>query len=264
MRAFKRLLGQSLFASRLDALLLRNAAVVVAFHRVQEGCHQSDTLTVDPRTFEGYCRFFQRYFRVVPLPELVAGLEAGRTPRRELAITFDDGYRDNYENVMPILEKLSLPATFFIVSQWIGTDVVPFWDRHLGVQHPWMTWDHVKTLKHKGFDIGSHTRTHVNLGTISERVAREEVAGARADLEAALGARVESFAYPFGGQDNITDANRAVVKAAGFRCCCSGFGGTITSKTDPFHVPRVPVSTWHPSPQHFGFDVALGRSVASA
>jgi peptidoglycan/xylan/chitin deacetylase (PgdA/CDA1 family) len=261
MRTVKRLLGRSLFASHLDALLLRRAAVVVAFHRVQRGADVSDGLTVDPQTFGAFCEFFRRHFHVVPLSELIGKLEKGRTPSRELAITFDDGYRDNFENAMPILENLGLPATFFVVSGWIGTDVVPFWDRALGVQHPWMTWDQIRTLKSKGFDIGAHTRTHVNLGTTSGAIAQDEIAGARADLEVALSAPVETFAYPFGGQDNMTELNRQVVKAAGFRCCCSAFGGTITGKTDPFLLPRVPVTTWHLSPQHFGFDVALGRSV---
>jgi peptidoglycan/xylan/chitin deacetylase (PgdA/CDA1 family) len=127
-----------------------------------------------------------------------------------------------------------------------------------------MTWDQVKTMKNKGFDIGAHTRTHVNLGTTSGAIAQEEIAGARADLEEALGAPVESFAYPFGGQDNMTEHNRRVVKAAGFRCCCSAYGGTINGRTDPFFLPRVPVTTWHLSPQHLGFDIALERSVASA
>jgi peptidoglycan/xylan/chitin deacetylase (PgdA/CDA1 family) len=260
MRTIKRLLGQSLFASHLDALFLRRNAVVVAFHRVQRGADVSDGLTVDPRVFEGYCRFFKRHFRVVPLLELIRGLEAGRTPRRELAITFDDGYRDNFENALPILESLSLPATFFIVSGWVGTDVVPFWDRRLGVRHPWMTWNQLRTLHGKGFEIGAHTRTHVDLGMVAPGDARDEIAGARADIEGQIGAAVASFAYPFGGRDHMSRANRTLVREAGYRCCCSGFGGTIASGTDPFHLPRIPVSNWHVSPHHFGLDVALGRS----
>jgi peptidoglycan/xylan/chitin deacetylase (PgdA/CDA1 family) len=100
-------------------VLLRNAAVVVAFHRV-DNADRSDTLTVDVRMFERYCMFFRRHFRVVSLREIVQKLERGLEPNRELAITFDDGYRDNYDNAMPVLEKLSLPATFFVVSQWLA------------------------------------------------------------------------------------------------------------------------------------------------
>lgn len=128
MRTVKRLLGRSLFASHLDALLLRNAAVVVAFHRVLAGADVSDTLTVDPQTFEAFCRFFRRHFSVVPLPELIAKLERGRTLRRELAITFDDGYRDNYECAFPILRQRNAPAMFFVATGFVDEPRLPWWD----------------------------------------------------------------------------------------------------------------------------------------
>jgi peptidoglycan/xylan/chitin deacetylase (PgdA/CDA1 family) len=127
-----------------------------------------------------------------------------------------------------------------------------------------MTWDHLRELHRRGFSIGAHTRTHVDLGTVSGDDAEQEIAGAREDLEQALGAPVQTFAYPFGGREHLTEANLARVKAAGFRCCCSGFGGTVTRGTDPFQLPRVPISTWHPYPYQFGFDVALGRSVTQS
>jgi peptidoglycan/xylan/chitin deacetylase (PgdA/CDA1 family) len=258
----KRLLGRSLFTAHLDALLLRNAAVVVAFHRIQE-TDGSDSLTTDAGTFERYCRFFARHFRVVSLRNLVLKLEHGIRVDHHLAITFDDGYRDNFENALPVLEKLSLPATFFVVSDWIGTDVVPWWDRERGVRHPWMRWGEVRSLHRKGFEIGAHTRTHVDLGKVSPDLAREEILGARLDLERQIGARVESFAYPYGGRNHLTDPNRELVKAAGLRCCCSGFGGINVTGTDPFFLRRVPISPWYASPHQFGFDVALGRSVNS-
>ena len=262
-RTIKTLLGRSLFASHLDALLLREAAVVVAFHRIHE-TDGADGLTVGVNTFERYCRFFMRRFHVVPLQDLVRRLEGGRSLNRMLAITFDDGYRDNAQNAVPVLEKLALPATFFVVTQWVGTDVVPWWDCEQGVRHPLMAWDDIRSLHGKGFDVGAHTRTHVDLGRISEGVAREEILGARLELERQLRAPVESFAYPYGGRKNLTEANRMLVQAAGFRCCCSGFGGVNTPGTDPFHLRRVPISSGYGSPHEFGFEVALGRSVLSA
>lgn len=262
-RTIRNLLAQSLFASGLDEILLRNAAVIVTFHRVQDGAG-SDPLTMGVREFERYCRFFKEHFRVVPLLDLADKLAGGHPLHRSLAITFDDGYRDNFENAAPVLEKLSLPATFFLVTQWVGTDIVPWWDREQGVRHPWMTWSNVRVLYEKGFDIGAHTRTHVDLGRVDSQEARHEIFGARAELEQRLGGAVESFAYPYGGRDNLTSENRELVKAAGFRCCCSGFGGTNGPDTDPFSLLRVPISPAHESPHHFGFDVACGRSLLPA
>jgi peptidoglycan/xylan/chitin deacetylase (PgdA/CDA1 family) len=263
-RTAKRLLGRTLFASRMDEVLLRQAAVVVALHRVQERVEPGDGLTISARMFERHCRFFRRHFRVVPLREIVEKLERGQRLNRELAITFDDGYRDNFEVAAPVLARLGLPATFFVVSEFMGTNVVPWWDRDRGARHEWMTWDQVRALRARGFDIGAHTRTHADLGRVSGAEARDELAGARRDLERELGETVDLFAYPYGGDDNITEANRALVEAAGFRCCCSAVGGITTTGSSPFHVQRIPLTTWHQSPEQFGLEAALGRSQLNA
>jgi peptidoglycan/xylan/chitin deacetylase (PgdA/CDA1 family) len=145
----------------------------------------------------------------------------------------------------------------------MGTDFLPWWDRRLGVRHPWMTWDQVRSLHQRGFDVGAHTQTHADLGKISGHDARDEIRGSKAELERQLGAPVELFAYPYGGWDNLTEANREQVKAAGFRCCCSAVGGINAAGTDPFLLRRIPISRWYASPQQFGLEVALGMSAVS-
>jgi peptidoglycan/xylan/chitin deacetylase (PgdA/CDA1 family) len=256
----KQFLGRSLFASGLDALLLRDAAVIVAFHRVHDGADPADSLTIGVGAFERYCRYFKEEFRVVSLRTLVDRLKAGRLIGRELAITFDDGYRDNLQNAAPVLQRLSLPATFFVVTQWVGTGVVPFWDDERGMRYPWMTWAEVRALHRRGFEIGVHTRTHADLGKVRGGAAADEILGARLELEAQLDAPAASFAYPYGGRRHFTEANRELVRSAGFACCCSGFGGVNASGTDPFRLHRIPISEWYASPHQFGFDLALGRT----
>jgi peptidoglycan/xylan/chitin deacetylase (PgdA/CDA1 family) len=174
VNALKTLLGHSIFHSGLDALLLRHAAVVVAFHRIDDTA-DADGLTIGVDMFERYCRFFRRHFRVTSLGDLVERLEQGRPVHRQLVLTFDDGYLDNFEHAAPVLERLGLPATFFVVTQWMGTDVVSWWDRTLSASHPWMTWDHVRSLHRRGFEIGAHTQTHADLGRVSEAEAKEEI-----------------------------------------------------------------------------------------
>ena len=262
--ALKHVLGQTIFSTGLDAVLLRDVAVVVAFHRVQEVVEPDDGLTVTVDLFERHCRFFRRHFQVVPLRDIVARLERGQPLNRELAITFDDGYRDNFEMAVPVLEKLSLPATFFVVTQSIGSDRVPWWDAERGTRHPWMTWEQVRALHRKGFDLGAHTRTHADLGRISGAEAEREIVGGRVELEREIGAAVDLFAYPYGGPNHLSDANRELVKASGFRCCCSSSGGINATGGSPFHLQRVPITLWHRSPQQLGFEVALRRTVVAA
>jgi peptidoglycan/xylan/chitin deacetylase (PgdA/CDA1 family) len=258
-QSLKDLFGGFMFASRLDGILLRDAAVIVAFHRIQNA-PASDVLSISARMFERHCRFFKDQFNVVSLRDLLARLERGQRLDHHLAITFDDGYRDNFVNAMPVLKKLSLPATFFVVSGWIGTATVPWWDKEAGVRHPLMAWDEIKALVQHGFDIGAHTRTHVDLGLVAGAAARDEIAGARQDLEQQLGTPVDLFAYPYGQRENLTDANRDLVKAAGFRCCCSCYGGVTRAGADPHRLPRVAISPWYASPRQFGFELAFGRT----
>jgi peptidoglycan/xylan/chitin deacetylase (PgdA/CDA1 family) len=251
--SLKAMLGHVVFASRLNGLLLHHAAVVVAFHRVDDA-PDARGLSINRAAFARYCRFFRRYFHVIPLRDLIGKLERGEPLNRCLAITFDDGYRDNFD-AAAVLETLGLPATFFVVSQWIGSDVWPWWDRDNNVRYPWMTWDQVRSLRRRGFDIGAHTRTHVDLGRIGGASAHDEILSGRLELERQLDEPVDLFAYPYGGRDNLAEANRDLVRAAGFRCCCSCYGGVTTPGVDPFRLPRVPVSSWYVSPHHFGFEL---------
>jgi len=83
---------------------------------------------------------------VVSLPEAVATLEAGgRLPARAVAITFDDGYRDNVELAAPILAQLGLPATFFLVPDMLSGKVYPWWEElGWGFEHTrrlTLTWE---------------------------------------------------------------------------------------------------------------------------
>jgi peptidoglycan/xylan/chitin deacetylase (PgdA/CDA1 family) len=258
--SIKGLLGHSVFAMGLHVLLLRSAATIVAFHRVLGD--ESDAISVDVVTFERYCRYFKRHFNVVALRDLIRRLEHGRRVDRHLAITFDDGYRDNFANAVPVLERLGLPATFFVVSRWIGSDVVPWWDSKHGARYEWMTWDDVRELHRRGFEIGAHTRSHVDLGQTSAADAWPEIFGARTDIEHEIGAPVESFAYPYGGEHQMTEGNLSLVRAAGFRCCCSAHGGINLTGADAFRLRRVPISPWYASPHEFGLEVALRRTLA--
>jgi hypothetical protein len=73
---------------------------------------------------------------------------------------------------------------------------------------------------------------------------------------------VDLFAFPYGLRDNMTESNRALIKAAGFRCCCSCFGGVARGTADPFHLRRIAVTPFYGSPHHLG--AALVREARAA
>src|SRR5262249_48692534 len=151
-----------------------------------------------------------------------------------LAITFDDGYRDNYDYAAPILREYNLPATFFVTTEFIGSNVVPWWDRELEIERPWMTWKHVRSLRRDGFEIGSHTRSHAELTSLSSDEARLEILGSCQDLEQQLSSPVTAFAFPYGREKQIADHHRTIAREAGLSCCCSCDGGTNPRGGDAF------------------------------
>lgn len=244
----------------MAARSLGGRAMVVALHRVND-VNAGDGLTLSPKQFEDHCRFFSDNFNVVPLAEIVRRMENGDPFDRHVAITFDDGYRDNAEIAAPILSRYGLHATFFVTTGFIGTDIVAPWDKELPTAPGWMTWDQVRELSDLGFTIGGHTIDHVDLGHVSGDAAMRQLTTSRSALCERLGAEVEVelFAYPFGRRDNMTEANRSLVRKAGFRCCVSCFGGLVESGMSPFELPRVAISSWHASPDSFALDMARGR-----
>jgi peptidoglycan/xylan/chitin deacetylase (PgdA/CDA1 family) len=247
-------LSAAIFGAGLHRVLLRGRGVIVAFHRVDDrlagtplGCTRAE--------FAAYCDFFARHFRVIPLGEMVRRLRAGESVSGCLAITFDDGYLDNLQAAAPELRARGLPACFFVATGFVGTDRQPWWDREFGARAWWMTWDDVRTLHAQGFEIGAHTESHADLGHTPLPDATRELSASRARLEAELGAPVTLFSYPYGAAERISEATRERVREAGYDCCLSAFGGTVARGGDPYRARRAPISPWHLSPAHFGFEL---------
>ncbi len=112
--AYAAAVGKGMLAS-----LQRGRVLVLTYHRV---CAEPDALMLDEPTraaFDGEMRALAQHFNVVPLAEVPEILASGAGPTRAIAITFDDGYRNNFEEAMPILQKYGLPATFFVATGFL-------------------------------------------------------------------------------------------------------------------------------------------------
>jgi peptidoglycan/xylan/chitin deacetylase (PgdA/CDA1 family) len=98
---------------------------ILCYHKVSPDLHPYFA-PVAPAVFEQQMRFLKSCYRVLSLRELVERSQRGDVPSRSVAITFDDGYSDNYENAFPILKRYGLPATIFVATGAIGTGN-PLW-----------------------------------------------------------------------------------------------------------------------------------------
>jgi peptidoglycan/xylan/chitin deacetylase (PgdA/CDA1 family) len=214
----------------------RWSLVVLVFHRVTDAIPE-DGLTIGPQRFRALCGMLARSFRVVPLGEIFRLVRSrGAFPPRTLAITFDDSYRDNLEAAR-VLAEHGLPATFFLPTAFVGTDHVFPWDRCLK-RMPNLTWPDVREMRRLGFEIGSHTVTHVDLGAVSAERATREIVESKAVLEDRLGTKVRWFAYPFGGVKNFRGDWLPLIQEAGYEGCVSAYGGFIHRRRTPEVLPR--------------------------
>jgi peptidoglycan/xylan/chitin deacetylase (PgdA/CDA1 family) len=104
------------------------AAVVLLYHRVFEPEFDPQLLSVSPENFDAQMAYLRRRYAVVSLHELRAALERASVPRRAVAVTFDDGYADNFRNARPILDRHRVPATVFVTTGYTGTGREFWWD----------------------------------------------------------------------------------------------------------------------------------------
>jgi len=227
--AQKRLLGRS-----------GRTLPILCYHRVSDDLR--DHVTVGIEQFDQQIAFLKANYTIIGLRDLLDGsLNTQKTP---VAITFDDGYLDNYENAFPILAKYGASATFFVSTDHI-TEQKPFahdLDK-LGRGLPNMSWDQIREMQRAGMDFGSHTANHVDLGQIDEATAWQELIRSDQTLRDQLGLKQNLFAFPFGRPQNLTEANHALIKKAGYHCCCSARGGLNNRENiDPFDIKRIGIN----------------------
>jgi len=218
----------------------RQFVVVLLFHRVSDAI-PPDGLTLGTRRFRQVCQLLHNRFHPVGLGEAFRILRQRLPiPRRTVALTFDDSYRDSL-TAGRILTEYGLPATFFLPTGYIETERRFPWDRHLP-QQPNLTWDEVRQLVRMGFEVGSHTVSHPNLARLTREEALWEMAQSRTVLEEQLGQPIRWFAYPFGGIQHGRPDLVSLAEQAGYEGCLSGFGGfAFAGSSDPM-LPREAVS----------------------
>jgi peptidoglycan/xylan/chitin deacetylase (PgdA/CDA1 family) len=158
---------------------------------------------------------------------------AVRMPPKPLVVTFDDGYEDFAENAWPVLSRLQVPATVFIVAALLGR--TNEWDRD-EPQARLMDAATIRQLEADGVEFGGHGFTHQALARISPNEARDEIVRCHGALVGLLRKPPAVFAYPYSNQSGKV---RRLTRDAGFKCAVRGKGRLNWRWTDPFGLRRI-------------------------
>ena len=172
------------------------------YHRINEP-DPSSSLIVSPGSFVRQLNWLEKKaFRFLSLEEVVDQGAKTNLWERCVALTFDDGFRDNYENAFSILIQRKKKTALFVVVNWVGRE-------------DFLSWRDIRELADSGITIGSHSLTHRWLPDISDsRELKSEIFESKKRIEDEIGREVKHFCYPVGGVDERVAGE---VKRAGYR-----------------------------------------------
>jgi peptidoglycan/xylan/chitin deacetylase (PgdA/CDA1 family) len=230
----KRLIASGIIAASLVFLTIfvraQYSIPIVMYHSVKPLAAKGDLLTVSVDTFQRQMKFLKdNRYNVMALETVSEYISTRKNvPPRTIVLTFDDGYKDNYTYVFPVLKKYNFPATIFLILSRIGGPDM-------------LSWDEVKEMRDSGLvSFGSHTFTHPFLDTLrSSQDLKREVSGSKSALEEKLGKPVGLFCYPCG---RFNPEVIKAVKDAGYREAVGVNPGMRFSDNDIFVLKRMRIS----------------------
>lgn len=213
---------------------------ILTYHQIEQPPERGAafrSLYVSPSDFARQMAFLSLLgYRGLSMSALMPYLTGQRTGK-VVGITFDDGYLNNLNHALPVLDRYGFSSTCYVVSQQLGRTNA--WDLDVGIA-PTALMDvaQLRRWRAGGQEVGAHTRHHVRLTHLDPDQANEEIAGSKVELESLMNAPVQHFCYPYG---DYTAEHVSMARAAGFESVTTTRRGRVTESADLMQLPRVPV-----------------------
>ncbi len=220
--------------------------------------HKIDLLSADvrirgaftaPKRFEKQISYLiKKGFSFYTASELVAHYKNhGAFPEKSVAITFDDGWKDNYTNALPILKKYGAKATVFLVPSCIGQTTAKVTADGEGTREHLSEAD-ILGMSASGIEFGSHSFNHKLFHQITNEEIEFEVTESKKYIENLLQTECRVFAYPAGF---FTDYAQAAIKNAGYVAAFSTVYGAAENP-DLYQLNRIEILRRDGYPFKFG------------
>jgi peptidoglycan/xylan/chitin deacetylase (PgdA/CDA1 family) len=162
-----------------------------------------DMYDITPELFESELVYIRDHgYTTITFADVIANFDNGTPiPAKPVILSFDDGWRNEYEYAFPLLKKYDMKGTFFIFTNPI-------------VHHKaqWMSWSEVREMDKAGMEIAGHTHTHPFLTKLTtDAELDKEIGESKKFIEEEIGHPITVFAYPFGEKN--PQVERAVKRA---------------------------------------------------
>ena len=161
----------------------------------------------------------------------------GEKKGKVFGITFDDGYRNNLLNALPVLSRLGFSATCYGLSGMMGG--TNSWDQGIVATKPLMTVDEWRLWISAGMELGSHTCNHAKLTELAPDDAQRQIADSKDELEQLFGCDVLHFCYPYG---SFTSEHCGMAEKAGYVTATTMNRGRNQIGDDLFQLRRIMVA----------------------
>jgi peptidoglycan/xylan/chitin deacetylase (PgdA/CDA1 family)/folate-dependent phosphoribosylglycinamide formyltransferase PurN len=214
---------------------------VLLYHRVTDALR--DSLTTGVEQFDRQMALIRRHAHAISIEDVLTNRYPAKPSKPLVCVTFDDGYRDNANEAVPLLLRHKIPAAFFVSTGMVGSGRAFAHDiGKVPTQLTNMNWDELREMRRAGFVIGSHTVNHIDCAKEPQDVVDEELRASKEALIRELGIGEVILAYPFGGREHMTPERLESVKTAGYAGCLSAYGGFNRGSVNRWNVLRCGIN----------------------
>lgn len=209
------------------------------------------TPSVDAENFRRQLVFYQRYFDNASPERLLECLRGGPVGMRPaLLLSFDDGYRSNFDVAAPMLEEFGFTGWFFVSAGRIRAGQRGGRTVDGAAADNFMSVNELRALDQRGHVIGCHTHSHVRLSSqLSHSQLEDEIVGARSQLAEMLGHPIDSFCWVGGEEYSYSAVAQRLIEKECFRFSFMTNNRVVTCGTDPLWIQRTNIEADWPLSQ---------------